>query len=35
VAAVSIATALAAGVQRYRGRMPGWLGPEMLDADRG
>jgi len=35
VAAVPIATALAAAVQRYRGRLPGWLGPEMLDVDRG
>ena len=35
VAAVPIATALAAAVQRYRGHLPGWLGPEMLDVDRG
>ena len=35
VAAVPIATAMAAAVQRYRGRLPGWLGPEMLDVDRG
>ena len=35
VAAVPIATALAAAVQRYRGHLPGWLGPEMLDTNRG
>jgi uncharacterized membrane protein len=34
VAAVPIATALAAAVQRYRGHLPGWLGPEMLDTNR-
>jgi len=34
VAAVPIATALAAAVQRQRARLPGWLGPEMLDVDR-
>jgi len=34
VAAVPIATALAAAVQRHLGQMPAWLGPEMLDAER-
>jgi uncharacterized membrane protein len=34
VAAVPIATALAAAVQRQRSRWPGWLGPEMHNADR-
>jgi uncharacterized membrane protein len=34
VAAVPIATALAAIVQRYRGTLPAWLGPEMLHHDR-
>ena len=34
VAAVPIATALAATVQQHRARLPGWLGPEMQDVDR-
>lgn len=34
VAAVPIATALAAAVQDRRERLPAWLGPEMHDADR-
>ena len=34
IAAVPIATALAAAVQRHRGRFPGWLGPEMLPMER-
>jgi uncharacterized membrane protein len=35
IAAVPIATGLAALVQRERERFPRWLGAEMLDADRG
>src|SRR3989304_3495290 len=34
IAAVPIATALAAAVQRHRGRFPGGLGPEMLPMER-
>jgi uncharacterized membrane protein len=34
VAAVPIATALAAVVQRHRGTLPAWLGPEMLPHER-
>lgn len=35
IAAVPIATALAALVQTQRRRFPAWLGDEMLDVDRG
>jgi uncharacterized membrane protein len=34
VAAVPIATALAAAVQLRRARLPAWLGPEMLHHER-
>jgi uncharacterized membrane protein len=34
VAAVPIATALAATLQHHRSRLPAWLGPEMLHHDR-
>jgi len=34
IAAVPIATALASAVQRHRGRLPTWLGPEMLPTER-
>ena len=33
--AIVVLATLAAAVQRYRGRLPAWLGPEMLDVDRG